>query len=163
VGTSMGGGIALLFALENPQRVNRIVIVGSTGLRLNQAPIHYSVESRPEEAIRKMFKDSRVADAYLKEGALLNTAEETRAFMKTAQRLSAGGPLDLSNRLSGLRAPTLVVWGEHDRIIPIAHAYEFVKRIPNAELFVVAGSGHLPQIEKIVESHRAIAEFLTRK
>jgi pimeloyl-ACP methyl ester carboxylesterase len=64
-------------------------------------------------------------------------------------------------RLNGLRLPTLLLWGEKDRVVPPAAGAEFARRIPGAQFQVLAGLGHAPQEELPARSVGALQAFLT--
>ncbi len=55
--------------------------------------------------------------------------------------------------------PTLLIWGESDRIVPISHAHAILEQLPHATLAVIAGSGHLPQQERPLELLRVLENF----
>ncbi len=160
VGNSMGGGICLLFALQFPARMSRLVIVGSTGIQLGHATINADPHQRPEETVRRMFYDPRTAESYLAQGVLHNSLDETSQFMTTLEKVRPHVPLDLTAELPSLLVPTLILWGQNDQIIPVSYAHEFARLIPNASLRIIQNCGHLPQIEKPEESHVIIAQFL---
>jgi pimeloyl-ACP methyl ester carboxylesterase len=63
--------------------------------------------------------------------------------------------------LASIRAPTLLVWGERDAMIPFTNSAEYLKAIPDARLVAIPGAGHLPQEEAAVESLAAVEAFLT--
>jgi pimeloyl-ACP methyl ester carboxylesterase len=65
-------------------------------------------------------------------------------------------------RLRTIQAPTLVMWGEQDRLIPFSNAADFVKAIPDVELVALPGTGHLPQEESPTVSLAALMAFLDR-
>jgi pimeloyl-ACP methyl ester carboxylesterase len=67
----------------------------------------------------------------------------------------------LKKRIHRVKAPTLVVWGKDDRLVPSVYADEFVRRIPGARLRVVDGAGHAPQLEHPETVARIVREFLT--
>jgi pimeloyl-ACP methyl ester carboxylesterase len=79
----------------------------------------------------------------------------------TFARLMWEHPLDsrLPRYLHRVKTPTLVVWGEEDKIIPVQHAEVWKKALPNSELRVFKGAGHLVQLEK-PEAVQMIADFL---
>jgi 4,5:9,10-diseco-3-hydroxy-5,9,17-trioxoandrosta-1(10),2-diene-4-oate hydrolase len=62
--------------------------------------------------------------------------------------------------LTGILAPTLIVWGEQDAILPVAHAYAGEKQIPNARLHIFDRCGHMPQLECPEEFNELVLEFL---
>jgi pimeloyl-ACP methyl ester carboxylesterase len=78
-------------------------------------------------------------------------------------RLTGGVYADpaLTNRLSGIAAETLVIWGEADGVAPPAHARLLRSLIPRSQLVIVEGAGHLPMIEKRETFHRLCRDFLT--
>ncbi|MNT68647.1 2-hydroxy-6-oxononadienedioate/2-hydroxy-6-oxononatrienedioate hydrolase [compost metagenome] len=76
-------------------------------------------------------------------------------------RLTAG-PLrrDMQERLGEIQAPTLVIWGDGDRIIPPAYADAFASAIPDARLAMIERAGHVPRLERPGAVNEAIAQFL---
>ena len=66
----------------------------------------------------------------------------------------------LKNRLHRITAPTLIVWGEHDRLIPSVYAQEFAERIADARVEIVEGSGHVPQWEQLETVAPLVLDFL---
>jgi len=65
----------------------------------------------------------------------------------------------LKKRIHRIAAPTLLVWGEHDRLVPRAYAKEFAGRIADTRLEVVAGAGHAPHLEQPDATARAVQAF----
>ncbi|WP_415283237.1 alpha/beta fold hydrolase [Candidatus Nitrososphaera sp. FF02] len=68
----------------------------------------------------------------------------------------------LRGRLSGVIAPTLVLWGDGDRMIPVQYAKDF-REIPNSELVVIKDCGHTPYVEKPLTFNRIVIKFLAGK
>jgi pimeloyl-ACP methyl ester carboxylesterase len=66
----------------------------------------------------------------------------------------------LKKRIHRITAPTLLVWGEHDRLVPRAYAKEFAGRLTNTRLEVVPGGGHAPHLEQPGAAARAVQAFL---
>jgi len=66
----------------------------------------------------------------------------------------------LRGRLHRIKSPTLVLWGEGDRLVPLAHGQAYATHIPRAALQVVPGAGHSPLLEQPAESLRLVADFL---
>jgi len=66
----------------------------------------------------------------------------------------------LGRRLHRITTPTLVVWGENDRLCPVAYADDFVAGIPNSSKVIIPQCGHIPQVERRLELHAAIAQLL---
>ena len=158
VGNSMGGRVALQMALDHPDRVAGLVLVNASGLKLPGFPIFHVRDAAPEEfAARLYFRASE-------RGALaerfVQSPEQVRA-RETMLRLTAP-PLrhDMQERLGEIRVPTLVIWGEGDRIIPPVYADAFAEGIPDAQLAMIERAGHVPMLERPGAVNEAIARFL---
>jgi pimeloyl-ACP methyl ester carboxylesterase len=146
VGASLGGWLAAQLALMWPDRIDRLVLVSPAGL-LATAPRPPDVAAAPpprlpddlaaDPAFVSRFWPTQ-ADASL--AALL--AREATATGRLMQNL-ADADRELRSRLPELGVPTLVLWGEHDRILPAALAREWTRLLPDARAEVVAGGGHL--------------------
>jgi pimeloyl-ACP methyl ester carboxylesterase len=183
VGVSMGGGAALSFALRSPERVEKLVLVASYGLgkdipygRLGYFLVHtplaadmvYELLRRSRRSLRwglrRIVHDPRVVSDELVEEArhLLCQPASGRAFRSFRKSEVGWGGLntDLSHRLGELAVPTLLVHGEHDRVVPVEWARRAHERLPDSELRIVQGCGHWPPRECPDEFNRAVAGFL---
>lgn len=142
VGHSMGGGAALAFALAFPHRLDRLVLVDSSGLGREMTPYGRAV-------------------TFL--GAFLSLFSGRTLFHMITR---AGGLTEqgivLLDRLSEIEAPTLIVWGERDRICPVRHGHATHELLPGSELHVFSQCGHAPQREDHREFNRLALEFLCR-
>jgi 3-oxoadipate enol-lactonase len=171
IGTSLGGRIALELALEAPDRVAALVLVGP-GL-----PGHeWSAEVRAfgaeeEEALERGDLDAAV-DANVRLWLADDADPEVRALVAEMQRnafvLQQGHdykdvPLvpPASERLAEVRAPTLVVTGDEDVRDIHEIADKLVAEIPGAERATIAGAGHLPSLERPDEFDRVVLAFLS--
>ncbi|MGA2474754.1 MAG: alpha/beta hydrolase, partial [Acidimicrobiales bacterium] len=93
----------------------------------------------------------------------LTEGESRRAFVRTVRSVIDPGGQSVSavDRLYlTARMPTLIVWGDHDRIIPLDHAYRAHEAIPNSRLEVMEGVGHFPQVEEPVRFVEILTDFL---
>ncbi len=70
--------------------------------------------------------------------------------------------LSIVNSLATITAPTLIIWGQQDRILPVAHAHIAHERMPNAKLHILNRCGHLPQLERSEDFNSLVLEFLAR-
>jgi pimeloyl-ACP methyl ester carboxylesterase len=185
VGISMGGGAALSFALCSPERVEKLVLVSSYGLgkdiphgRLGYFLVHaplatdlvYALLRRSQRSLRwglrRIVNDPRVVSDELIDEArrLLDqpaSGQAFRSFRKSEVGWS-GLKTDLSNRLGEVVAPTLLVHGDHDRVVPAEWARRAHERLPDSELCVLRACGHWPPRECPNEFNRVVADFLTR-
>ena len=170
VGQSYGGGVALQFAYQYPERCERLVLVDSGGLGRDVSWLLRLVALPGADLVMPILFPSfvgswgdRVACFASRLGIRHPSAreiwrayrsltdEETRqAFVRTirsviepgGQAVAAKDRLYLAERL-----PVLIVWGEVDRIIPVAHAYSAHEALPHSRLEIIPGVGHFPQSE----------------
>jgi pimeloyl-ACP methyl ester carboxylesterase len=181
VGNSMGGGIALQFALQFPDQVDRLVLVDSAGLG-RELTLSFRLPTLPLVG-EWLTRPSRKAAAQLLHEALYDPALITDELVDFQYQLSAlpgaqGAILSILrqnvtlrglqdhawrsivNNLRNITAPTLVIWGQQDRIIPVAHAQVARDRIPNVRLHIIDRCGHMPQLEHPDEFNALVLEFL---
>ena len=185
VGISMGGGAALSFALRSPERVEKLVLVASYGLGkdvpygrvgylLAHAPwfadLIYALLLRSRYSLRwglrRIVCDPQVVSDELVEEArrLLDQPASGRAF-RSFRRSEVGWSglnTDLSHRLGEVVAPTLLVHGDRDRIVPVEWSRRAHGRFPDSELCVLLGCGHWPPRECPDRFNRVVADFLDR-
>jgi len=185
VGLSMGGGAALSFALGSPERVEKLVLVASYGLgkdvphgRLGYFLVHaplaadlaYALLRRSQRSLRwglrRIVSDPRVVSDELIDEArrLLDQPASGRAFrsFRKSEVGWSGLKTDLSDRLGEVAAPTLLVHGDHDRVVPVGWARRAHERLPDSELCVLRACGHWPPRECPNEFNRVVADVLTR-
>ncbi|MFC5849114.1 alpha/beta fold hydrolase [Deinococcus petrolearius] len=181
IGNSLGGAVAQQFAVMYPQRVRSLVLVNSAGfgqevtlaLRLLAVPRlgEYLMAPSPRNSARvvnSLFHDSRFATPQRREHAQLLAGQpgRDRPYLSVARFLGgwrgvhSGWREALTGRLAALRLPTLVVWGEQDRILPASHLNHARRLYPHARTHLFAQAGHLPQIERAQEFNALVREFL---
>jgi pimeloyl-ACP methyl ester carboxylesterase len=166
VGHSLGGGVAMQFAYQFPERVQRLVLVASGGLGKEVSPLLKAVTLPGAEYVLPLLLHRRIREAGEWPASLarrvgwrpsVTLAEVWRsyttltdrhgqhAFIHTVrsvidvagQRVSAHDRLYLAEAL-----PTLIVWGGQDRIIPVAHAHQAAEAMGGARLEILEGAGH---------------------
>jgi pimeloyl-ACP methyl ester carboxylesterase len=170
VGHSLGGGVALQFTYQFPEMVERLVLVSSGGLGPDVSPILRAAALPGADlfisatagvgqkvgsalgrglgalGLRPNADVAEVARGY----ASLADAERRKAFLATlravvgtdGQRVAGQDKLYLAEAL-----PLLIVWGDRDPIIPVAHGEETHRQLPNSRLEIFEGVGHVPQLE----------------
>ena len=168
VGHSLGGGIAMQFAYQFPERCERLVLVSSGGLGrevhllLRAAALPGADWVLPLLTSRRLHRLGRTAGALLRRGhvsspgddpevlargfASLDNAGARQAFLHTLRAVvePGGQRVSASNRLGLAAMPTLIVWGERDSIIPVSHGVAAHEAIPGSQLVVLPGAGHMP-------------------
>jgi pyruvate dehydrogenase E2 component (dihydrolipoamide acetyltransferase) len=163
VGHSMGGGIALSFALRQPARVATLSLIASASLgpEINAAFIEGFVRaSRRREAVEVLgllVHDPALVSRTMVEdvlrykrldgvpAALATIAEEW--FPQGQQRVGLG------EAVASLKLPVQLIWGREDRIIPVTHAEALAARLP---VHIIEEAGHLPHMEKASEVNRLL-------
>jgi pyruvate dehydrogenase E2 component (dihydrolipoamide acetyltransferase) len=167
VGHSMGGEIALVFALWQPDRVASLTLIASAGLgpEINGDFIGGFVRAQRrremQEVLSLLVHDPAMVSRAMVEDVLrykrldgVQTALEAIAaewFPNGGQRVGLAATLD------GLRMPVQLIWGRDDRIIPVAQAEALAGRVP---VHILDAAGHLPQMEKAGEVNRLITRFI---
>ncbi len=177
VGNSLGGGTALRIALDRPERVGKLVLMGPGG----SIP---ATSTFPTEGLLRMLtfydgdgptmeKLDRVIDLLVFDRSAI-TPELVAERFKTATlpQTMANPPLrgqahspknDLWREdLDKLPHPTLIIWGREDRILPLDLAFILLKRIPNADFHVFSKCGHWAQWERADDFNRLVAEFVEK-
>jgi pimeloyl-ACP methyl ester carboxylesterase len=177
VGHSLGGFLAIRYAVAHPERLRRLVLIAPAGFEkelgvflaalADSPPIvgaatalyipgYYDIIASIEE-----FKDfSRAPKEVLEYNALaLATASGRRGMKEIALRILGGEPdLDCLDRVA---APTLLLWAEDDRLLPYRWRETFLEGLPPATTFVpLSDCGHAPHMEQPLETATAILDFL---
>jgi pimeloyl-ACP methyl ester carboxylesterase len=183
VGNSMGGFVAAELAINFPQRVERLVLVSAAGLSTYNDP-------RATRALPGLRRAERVIAAYAgwiaahsetvaRRRGLRNAtlglvtshpsrlpaalaAEQVRGAGKPGfmQALQASLDYDFRHRLGEIACPTLIVWGDNDRVITARDADRFAELIPGSRKVVFEDTGHLAMLERPVEFNALLDEFL---
>jgi len=149
IGNSIGGWIAAELALLHSTRVGRLVIIDAVGIDVPEHPIVDFFSLTLPEIADYSYADP---DRYrINPDELSPEARQAMAGNRAALAVYGGTPSmvdpTLRDRLSGIDRPTLVVWGDADRIAHPAIGTAYAEAIPEAQLVVMERTGHLPQIE----------------
>jgi pimeloyl-ACP methyl ester carboxylesterase len=162
IGNSIGGWIAAELALLNSPRVSRLVLLDAVGIELDDHRVADVSSLSPPEIMALSFHDPV---PFLVDPATLPDAQ--RAIMAAngaALAVYAGTPAmadpTLHGRLSGMTVPTLVVWGESDRIVDPDYGRAYATAIPGAHFQLLTSTGHVPQLESPQQVLEALSDFL---
>jgi pimeloyl-ACP methyl ester carboxylesterase len=171
-GHSMGGMIAAEMACLQPQRVERLVLIASAGLWLDEHPIPDLFAMLPFELAQVLFFDPKMGEAMLTGGVDFSNFEALKDFLVlNARRLGTAGKIlfpipnrRLAKRLYRMAAPTLLVWGKQDKLIPPPYAERFQKLLPgDSRIAWIDQAGHMVPYEQTAAVAQAITSFLGRK
>jgi pimeloyl-ACP methyl ester carboxylesterase len=166
-GHSFGAMMACEVAALQPARVKRLVLIDPIGLWRDDAPVVNWMLLSPAEMPAYVFHqpDGAAAQALFsvpedpEQGALART-RLTWAMGATGKFIWPIPDKGLKKRIHRVTAPTLLVWGEADRLVPRAYAKEFAGRLADTRLEVVAGAGHAPHLEQPEATARVVQAFL---
>lgn len=177
-GNSMGGSLAIQFALLNPGRVRSLILVDAAGLgteihwviRLLTAPLARPVIAHPPrplviQAARQAIlrQDSEAEELFRRIAEYLHAPGTGADLLRMARRgVNARGQMATYSaaKLGKIQAPTLVIWGEKDRLIPVRHAEIALRGIPDCRAVVTPHAGHAPQIDRPEAVNELFLEFL---
>jgi pimeloyl-ACP methyl ester carboxylesterase len=150
VGSSIGGWLALEMAVRDTSRIRSLVLVAPAGISVpGLQPADIFMWS-PEELVRNLFHDPKLAAARLAEPVTPEQVDIALKNRHAAARLAWEPRLHdpfLHKWLHRITVPVKIVWGENDRILPVGYARAFRELLPDAELDVIPACGHLPQVE----------------
>lgn len=184
IGHSLGGGVALQFAYQFPELVDRIVLVDSGGLGTEVSPLLRAAALPGADPVVRLLATPRVHRALLRGGEImerlglragadlgevaqglrnLSDPAARHAFIRTVravigvrgQRISAHDKLYLAEQV-----PTLLLWGDEDRIIPVEHGRKTHAAIPGSRFETLPGVGHFPHLDAPGEVAVRIRRFL---
>ena len=184
VGQSYGGGIALQFAYQYPERCERLVLVnaGGLGTEVNRLlrmltlpgseaillvacapPVRRIVEAIGRVIFRKTLENATVIPELWRSYSSLGDTEGRRAFLRTLRavidpRGQSVSAIDKLYLAAGM--PTLIIWGEDDRVIPVEHAHAAHAVIAGSWLEIIEGVGHYPHCEAPDRFVTALTEFI---
>lgn len=164
VGLSLGGWIAATLATQNSQRLKKLVLVAPAGLRVPEYPTLDIFRLKPDELPAHLAHDPAVLAPYVPDphgpdflDFLVNDYHDMSSFA----RLAWERPYDpqLARWLHRINVPTLLVYGDKDRITPVEQSKMWAALIPGARTHIVQDAGHLVLDEK-KEAARAVLDFL---
>jgi len=166
-GFSMGGMIAGEMAAIAPHDVSRLALIAPAGLWLDAHPIPDIFAMMPYDLPKYLFYDEEAGAKALTAGMDLSDPKFLQGFLvQNARQLGAAGKIlfpiperGLAERLYRIRAKTLLIWGESDKLIPPVYAQAFQKAITGAELMLIPQAGHLVGFEKPREVVSALARL----
>lgn len=183
VGQSFGGGVAMQFSYQFPEKCDRLVLVGSGGLgrevswvlRLLTLPgLEYALPVLFPSFVRNLgndlmqffhragFRHARALEGW-RAYASLTESENRMAFVRTLRSVvdPGGQSVNAMDRIYlAARIPTLIVWGDRDNIIPVSHAHAAHEAMAGSRLEIMEGAGHFCHVEEPVRFVEILSDFM---
>lgn len=168
VGNSLGGWVALQFAIDFPERLAGVISMGTGGAKLTGALKSHSNPVLTEEGIRDTLEKfvvnkSLVTDELVRlryKSALNDTASDRlKQVVEARDRDREALPLDFG-ALGTLDIPVLLIHGMQDIVIPPSRTWDLLQVIPNADAHIFSQCGHWSQVERSGEFNRLVSEYL---
>ncbi|MEN9697138.1 MAG: hypothetical protein RLZ56_559 [Bacteroidota bacterium] len=163
LGNSLGGHVALVYVLKHPEKVNSLILTGSSGLFENAMGDTYPKRGDYEYIKNKTaltFYDPAMATPELVDEVFEITRNRLKVIKIIALAKSAIRN-NLGEELNQIKVPTCLIWGKNDSVTPPFVAEEFKKLIPQSELHFIDKCGHAPMMEVPNEFNAILAQFLT--
>ena len=168
VGHSMGGMLAAEVAALDIHRAKKLVLVGPAGFWIDETPIPDIFATELEELPALLFHDPKSPLAQLMTAVpwddpkLLEAVyvERTKRFAMASKFLWPIPDRGLKKRAYRISAPTLLLWGESDRVVPPVYAREFSRRIKNCRVETIKDAGHMLPYEQPGAFFKAVTGFL---
>jgi pimeloyl-ACP methyl ester carboxylesterase len=152
VGCGLGGWLVAELAVRYPERLAAVVLVDAYGLRVDGALSADEFALTPAMLRPLLFvdPDGPLAHDWLPGSEPQERLESSLRTRVAAVRLAWQFPYSpkLRDRLARGRLPALVIWGERDRLVPVAHALAYAESLPHARLATMPDVGHYPYLER---------------
>lgn len=159
-GWSMGGWVTLKFALDYPERIRRIFLIDSAGLRFNllfdAALFQPATTDQAQLLLDRLTPYASRIPRFVASDLVRLMGPTSWVVQRAMQSMIAGGDL-LDGKLQAICAPVLVLWGKQDALIPLACGEELHREIPQSLLAILDGCGHLAPL---LSSHRLLPEIV---
>lgn len=175
-GNSLGGEIAWNFTLEEPNMVNKLILIDAAGYPLTSksVPIAFKLAKIPvlrklltvitprflvKSSVENVYHDtSKVTDLLVNRYFELTLRKgNRRAFINRFQMTK---DTSAYKNIKNIKQPVLILWGAQDLLIPVENAHQFHNDLPNDKLVIIDNSGHTPMEENPIESIAHVIEFL---
>ncbi len=164
VGNSLGGHVALVYVLKNPERVKTLILTGSSGLFESGMGDSYPKRG-DKDYIRKKTELTFYDPAMATDELVDECFEITNNRIKVIKIISLAKSAirnNLGEELRDIKQPTCLIWGKNDIITPPFVAEEFKKLLPNSELHFIDKCGHAPMMEVPGEFNVILEKFLSK-
>jgi len=167
IGSSFGGMVACEVAALRRDRVPKLVMLDPIGLWRDDAPIADYIMMSPTDLVATLFEDTEAPQVkeFLEmpedpDALATAIADSVWALGTTGKFVWPIPDRGLRKRIHRVTAQTLIIWGEHDRLVSPVYAQEFAQLIPGSRVEIIEGAGHVPQWEQLDAVRPIVLEFL---
>ena len=163
IGSSLGGWVAAELAVRNATRLASLTLIGAAGIHLKEVEQVDTFLSNDEQRIRDLFHDQDLAEAVIagsERPELEDAALKNRMMTAKLSWQPRNHDPQLRKWLHRIKVPTLLVWGDHDRLFPKEYALAYQRLIPGAKVVIIPNCGHLPHVEKGDEFAAELETFI---
>ena len=163
IGSSLGGWVAAELAVRNATRLASLTLIGAAGIHLKDVEQVDTFLSNDEQRIRDLFHDQELAEAVIagsERPELEDAALKNRMMTAKLSWQPRNHDPHLRKWLHRIKVPTLLVWGDHDRLFPKEYALAYQRLIPGAKVVIIPNCGHLPHVEKGDEFAAELETFI---
>ncbi|MGH7812533.1 MAG: alpha/beta fold hydrolase [Candidatus Binataceae bacterium] len=167
LGHAMGGMLAAEIAALDPHRAKKLVLAAPQGFWIDSAPQPDLFAAMPADLARMLFFDTEFPMAKMMSTLPPDNNVLQTIYVERAKRFAMAGKLlwplpdrGLKKRAYRISAPTLLIWGEGDRMVPPVYAKEFTSRIKNAKVEIIKQAGHMLMYEQQEAFVGAVKKFL---
>ncbi len=151
LGSSRGGAVAVQLAVHTSNRVESLVLIAAPTKPFKPGTL---------DIRRMVVNEEALTDDLLRE--MGRTMMASRGYETARQRAVDAGVLerDLRPIMGRVEAPTMIIWGSEDETIPVEMGLELLQGIPGSSMRLIGGAGHVPLLDKPMETQAIIREFL---
>lgn len=173
IGNSIGGMLAWNFAARYPDRVDKLILISpdgfaSPGYEYGKAPSVPLLVRLMKYALPRAFIKTNLALAYANSDRLTDATVDRyyELMLAPGVRSAMIARMEQTRRvppeplLKSIKAPTLIIWGQHDNLIPVSNSADYMKALPQAKLVILPNLGHVPQEEDPTGSLQPVRAFL---
>jgi len=181
VGNSMGGFVTAEMEIRHPDRVELACLVAAAGIsitNLRRRPVLTTARilgaAGAASAAQTRFMVSRPRLRWAVTNFVFRHPLRIAPDLMYEQVRGAGKPglvdaldaltsYDFRDRLTEIKAPTLIIWGEHDMLVPVQDAHEFERLIPQSRTVILDDTGHVPMLERPAKFNELLEELIERR
>ena len=165
LGNSLGGHIGLYFTKHYPNKVEALVLTGSSGLYEKAMGDSFPKRGNYEyieQKAKAVFYDPEIADKELVDD-VFKIVNDRSAVIRTLSIAKSAIRHNMANDLPNMKQPTCLIWGKQDTVTPPEVADDFHRLLPNSDLFCIDKCGHAAMMETPEEFNTILQDWLTAR